>query len=293
MINITEIVLDAFIARIRNAYTTAFGDRATDNDDALAWVARMVIERISDSDALYHDVEHTVMVTLVGQEILLGKKIIDGDVDADRWVNAMAALLCHDVGYVRGVCDGDIGGKFVIDDTGQAIDLPPGASDAALTPYHVDRSKLFVKENLAGLGVFDVEFVSRAVERTRFPVPNSADEKRTDDIPGLVRAADLIGQLADPHYMRKINCLFHEFDETGTNAKLGYQSPADLAQGYPKFFWGAVRTYIGDGMRYLQVTQRGKQCIANLTAHVFASEHKEFQLGPQLGRIEEKPSSSA
>lgn len=284
MFNTTELILDAFIARIRNAYVTAFGERAPDHDDTLAWVARMVVERISDSDALYHDVEHTVMVTLVGQEILLGKKLIDGDVDADVWLNTMAALLCHDVGYVRGVCDGDGAEQFIVNPDGRRIALPPGASDAALTPHHVDRSKIFVQENLAGIGVFDIDFVARAVERTRFPVPDKADEKRTDDIPGLVRAADLIGQLADPNYMRKINCLFHEFEETGTNIKLGYKNPAALAEGYPKFFWGAVRTYIGDGLRYLQVTQRGKQCIANLTAHVFASEHKEFQLGPHLGQ---------
>lgn len=286
MINVTELILDAFTDRLRVAYLTAFGEHGPNHDDALAWVARMVVERISDSDALYHDVEHTVLVTLVGQEILLGKKLIDGDVDADCWLNTIGALLCHDIGYVRGACNKDTAQKYVIDSTGTSIELPPGASDAALTQYHVDRSKIFVEENLVEPGVFDVGLVSRAVERTRFPVPNEADSKRTDDIPGLVRAADLIGQLADPNYMRKINRLYQEFEETGTNAKLGYKSPAALAEGYPKFFWGAVRIFIADGLRYLQVTQRGKQCVANLTAHVFASEHREFRLGPQIGQID-------
>ena len=45
--------------------------------------------------------------------------------------------------------------------------------------------------------------------------------------PGLVRAADLIGQLADVNYLRKIPPLFAEFNEIGTNKKLGYRNPAN------------------------------------------------------------------
>jgi hypothetical protein len=44
----------------------------------------------------------------------------------------------------------------------------------------------------------------------------------------LVRAADLIGQLGDPHYLRKVNALYYEFEEVGMNRQLGYTSPADL-----------------------------------------------------------------
>ena len=42
---------------------------------------------------------------------------------------------------------------------------------------------------------------------------------------------------------------------------------------YPGFFWQVVTPYIGDGLRYLRVTQEGKKWIANLFAHVFAEEH--------------------
>ena len=36
----------------------------------------------------------------------------------------------------------------------------------------------------------------------------------------LLRAADLIGQLGDPHYLRKANALYYEFDEVGMNKQL-------------------------------------------------------------------------
>ena len=90
-----------------------------------------------------------------------------------------------------------------------------------------------------------------------------------------MRAADLIGQMADPFYHRKINALFYEFVETGLAQTLGYQSPADLFEKYPEFFWGSVQPYIEPAIRYLELTTEGKQWIANLYAHVFAVEHKE------------------
>jgi len=36
----------------------------------------------------------------------------------------------------------------------------------------------------------------------------------------------------------------------------------------------SVHPYIGDALRYLPVTQKGKQWIAKLYAHVFSEEHR-------------------
>ncbi len=283
MLNLTEIAIGAFTERLKAAYTANFGRQKPDYPDIIAWVGRMSLERIADSDALYHDVEHTLMVTLAGQEILLGKHIREGGITPDHWLHFMVALLCHDIGYVRGVCIGDGGGAYVIDQTGNTFSPPEGASDASLTPYHVERGKIFVRERFSQLDMLDVERVIAGLELTRFPVPDAGDARDTTDTAGLVRAADLIGQLGDPNYMRKINRLFHEFEETGASQKLGFSSPADLAAGYSNFFFNAVGPYIGEGLNYLRMTQQGKQWIANLYAHIFAAEHDQPQLGPQRG----------
>ncbi len=50
---------------------------------------------------------------------------------------------------------------------------------------------------------------------------------------------------------------------------------------HPSFFWYMVRPYIDDGLRYLGMTQNGKQWMANLYAHVFAEEHDLPSLGPE------------
>jgi hypothetical protein len=109
---------------------------------------------------------------------------------------------------------------------------------------------------------------------SRFPVPEDEQHQSTDDFPGLVRAADLIGQLADINYLRKQTALFEEFRETGVSEKLGYNCVADLRSNYPDFFWKMVRPYIGYALRYLRATQEGQQWIANLYANVFSAEHR-------------------
>jgi hypothetical protein len=60
----------------------------------------------------------------------------------------------------------------------------------------------------------------------------------------LLRAADLIGQLGDPHYLRKTNALYYEFEEIGLNRELGYESPADLVDKYPQLYWEKLSPYI-------------------------------------------------
>jgi hypothetical protein len=284
MFNPTTVVIEGFIQRLEEIYLQTFGQEEPGYPGILGVVARATLERIADSDALYHDLEHTIMVTLVGQQMLRGKRIVEGKVTTSDWLHFLCALLCHDIGYVRGVCPGDRGDSVVVDEHGTLETLPPGASDAALTAYHVDRGKLFVRERCRDVQELDEERIAAAIELTRFPVPEDGDHQETGTEPALLRAADLIGQLADPGYPRKSNALFCEFRETGVAERRGYESPADLWEQYPKFYWNMVRPYIGAGLHYLRVTQDGKQWIANLHANVFAAEHRDLQMGASPGK---------
>ena len=94
---------------------------------------------------------------------------------------------------------------------------------------------MFVRNRLSQ-SVFDGDRIARAIELTRFPVPDDDDHADTNSEAGLVRAADLIGQLADPRYPEKPNALFYEFVETGTAKQLGFRAPPIWAT-YPTFFW--------------------------------------------------------
>jgi hypothetical protein len=289
MLNPARLIADALGEELARTYHDLFGDRHPEYASTARTAAKLVVERIASSDALYHDSHHTVMVTLVGQAIFQGRVLVE-EVRGLDWLHYTVALLCHDIGYLRGICPGDDNDVFVINEQGDTLPAPRGASDAFLTPYHIERGKIFVRHRCAQIENLDAERIARAIELTRFPVPKDNDHAETDTEPGLVRAADLIGQLADPFYPRKLNALYHEFGETGVAQQLGYHSPADVAEHYPKFFWQKVEPYIGDALGHLSRTVEGKQWIANLYAHVFVEEHERWRPGPQR-RVARPPSA--
>ena len=276
MFNPTQIVIERLVGELRLMYERTYGLLEPNYPDIIGFVARLALENIATSYAAYHDVNHTIMVTMVGQEILRGRHVSIGGVTPQDWLHFVVSLLCHDIGYVRGICRGDRDGCYVSSLAGDTVSVPEGSTDAALTPYHVVRSKLFVRERFGKIGLSHLNSVQieTNIEHTRFPVPKDEEHAATDDLPGLLRAADLIGQLADIDYLRRTSALFTEFRETGMAGMLKYESAADLRANYPNFFWQVVRPYIEDALRYLRVTQEGKQWIANLYANVFSAEHK-------------------
>jgi hypothetical protein len=274
MFNATELVIESFVHQLKQAYQRNYGSLESSYGEILAWAGRMALERIAQTDAFYHTVTHTISVTLVGQAILRGKHMHEGGVSPSDWLNFMISLLCHDIGYVRGICHADFERRCTTGVGDQMATMPPGATDAFLTPFHIDRGKLFVRERFGGHDLIDCEAIARNIELTRFPVPDESDRPNTNDYPALVRAADLVGQLADPNHLQKLPALFREFEETGTNERLGFKSHDDLRRDYPDFFWNNVTPYISDGLRHLSVTQEGRQYVASLHAQVFTTEHE-------------------
>ena len=106
-----------------------------------------------------------------------------------------------------------------------------------------------------------------------------------------MRAADLIGQLADPFYHRKLTALFAEFSEIGMVEKLGCRNTCDLGAIFTDFFKLQVEPYIGDAIRYLELTTEGKQWIANLHSNLFQSGQRPARIGPFPG-VAQPPSAS-
>ncbi|MGK7919154.1 MAG: Npun_R2479 family HD domain-containing metalloprotein [Trichodesmium sp.] len=273
MFNATEILINSFVEQIKDGYHRTYGGYKSNYKEIIGWAGNMALENIANSDALYHNVEHTILVTLVGQEILRGKHIREGGVSCEDWLHYIISLVCHDIGYVKGVCRKDKKGYYATGKGDEIVSLPLGSTDASLTPYHVDRAKLFIDERFNGHKLIDVEIIKQNIELTRFPVPKESDHQDTVNYPGLVRAADLIGQLSDPRYLKKVAYLFYEFEETGFNKKVGYQNPSDLLDSYPQFFWQGIHPYVKNALKYLSLTQEGKQIIANLYSNVFVVEH--------------------
>jgi len=274
MITVPELAAEALGSFLTAHMSRRFGSRHANLTELIPSAARLALERIGNSDALYHNVEHTMLVTLVGYDILRGRSLLT-PTSASDYAHLLVACLFHDIGFVRGVLTGDGDDGYVVDANGGKVRLPRGSSDAALMPYHVERSKLFVMDRFVNSKLLDVNRISDAIEFTRFPI--SQPDARTNEEGLLVRAANLIGQLGDPHYLRKVNALFYEFEEIGINKQFGYETPTDLRDLYPQFFFNSVSAHLQQAIRYLNVTLSGRLWIAGLYSNVFRAER-----GPDL-----------
>jgi hypothetical protein len=259
MITIPELVAQALGTFLASDTRSRFGTSQARLAEFLPYAARLTLECIGNSDALYHNIEHTMLVTLAGHDILMGRAMLR-HTTADDYANFILACLAHDIGYVRGIVQGDDGDSYVADLTGRTIRLARGSSDASLAPYHVDRSKLFVFERLDTAEEVDASRIACAIEYTRFPyVASSTNDELTEEEGLLLRAADLIGQLGDPNYLKKANVVYR----------------------YPQFYWNNVAPQIQTAIRYLNVTSSGRQWIANLHSNVFRAENEMNLSGPQ------------
>lgn len=282
MFNPTATLASSFGDHLSETFLQYFSGREPEYAAYINGCAKMVLERLANSDALYHNAEHTIMVTLVGQQIMRGRLVTEAIQPRD-WLHYIVSLLVHDIGYLRDICEGDKGSEVVINRDGTTITPPRGASDAFLAPYHVERGMVYARRRFADSELIDEERIAAAIDYTRFPVPQDPHYGSTSSEPALVRAADLIGQMADPFYHRKIGALFLEFKETGMAEQLGYQSAVDLMEKFPDFFWSQVQPLIGPALGHLEQTMEGKQWVAQLYNHIFQVDHRTSVLGPFAG----------
>jgi hypothetical protein len=279
MITVPEMAAETLGSYLSTQLNSRFASTEAGLTELIPATARLSLECIGNSDALYHNVEHTMLVTLVGFDIMKGRSLVMPTTASD-YAHVIVACLFHDIGFVRGILRGDGEDGYVTDAKGGKTKLPRGSSDAALTPYHVDRSKIYAMDRLASIELLDAARIARSIEFTRFPSGVVPDDKDNEEA-SLVRAADLIGQLGDPHYLRKANALYYEFEEVGMNKQLGYGSPADLTDLYPQFYYNSIAPHIQKAIRYLNVTSSGRQWIASLYSNVFRAERDRSLSGPE------------
>src|SRR5947199_6444700 len=120
MITLPEIAAEALGSFLASDMKDRFGASHARLAELIPFAARLTLECIGSSDALYHNVEHTMLVTLVGHDILVGRALQRATTAGD-YANFILACLMHDIGYVRGIVHGDGEGYFVADVSGRTV----------------------------------------------------------------------------------------------------------------------------------------------------------------------------
>src|SRR5215470_7987160 len=125
MITVPELAAESLGSFLAADMKRRFGSSHARLTDLIPSVARLAIECIGNSDALYHNVEHTMLVTLVGHDIMKGRALLAPTLPSD-YAHLIVACLMHDIGYVRGILNGDGHDGYVIDAARRKVQLPRG-----------------------------------------------------------------------------------------------------------------------------------------------------------------------
>src|SRR5207249_7444460 len=95
MITVPELASEALGSFLSSFMRQRFGSSHTRLTEVVPSLARLALECIGNSDALYHNVEHTMLVTLAGHDILRGKFLLEGREPID-YADLVVSCLNHD-----------------------------------------------------------------------------------------------------------------------------------------------------------------------------------------------------
>ena len=99
MITLPALAAEALGSFLASDIKDRFGSSHARLAELIPFAARLALECIGSSDALYHNVEHTMLVTLAGHEIFKGRALLKPSTPTD-YSNFIVACLTHDIGYV-------------------------------------------------------------------------------------------------------------------------------------------------------------------------------------------------
>jgi hypothetical protein len=229
-VEVRDAVLALFAARHAGADFTPLA-RAFDDFQALFEGA---YPGYLGCDTLYHDLRHTLDVTLAMARLIDGHE--RGAAPAERlgprraMLGVLVALL-HDAGYLKRVSESAVG------------------NGAAFTSIHVSRSADFLAAYLPKIGfASEAPVASRLVHFTGYEM--EIDDIQVDDpkdriLGCMVGTADLIGQMSDRMYLEKCRDFLYKEFVWGNIARepladgrelVRYASPEDLVIKTPGFY---------------------------------------------------------
>lgn len=267
--DVTNTVNVSNPAAVRDAVQNLFAEAFPGFSFDRLWLAFYDFERLFNGqyprylgcDTTYHDLQHTLDMTLATARLIAGYECSVEQADrlgARRAQMTIVTALFHDAGYIR--------------HAERDRDFKNGAE---FTLYHVSRSGDFLRRYLPGLGMADdVGVSSMIVHFTGYELDLDdieLDDPRDSICGHFLGTADLVSQMADRCYLEKCrDRLYKEFVLGGIaieNASPGeyrvcYESGIDLLKKTPLFYQQVSRNRLqrkfNRAYRYFEVLYDGE-----------------------------------
>jgi hypothetical protein len=235
--------------------------------DAFKWIVDAFEGRFDGYqpvDAKYHDLEHTLQGTLAFARLLKGYSSARARPELTRraFELGLLAILLHDSGYLKERSDS-------------------AGTGAKYTLVHVTRSAEFAKKLLSenGFSPVEVRAVQNMIRCTGVntdlaSIPFHDDLER--QVGFALGTADLLGQMAAPDYIEKLQTLYQEFEEANRYSakKSGeiFASADDLRRKTPEFWEKYVLPKIENDFRglyrFLAVASGSNPYIERIEANI-------------------------
>ncbi|RJP91426.1 MAG: hypothetical protein C4518_08055 [Desulfobacteraceae bacterium] len=171
------------------------------------------------SNTKYHDLEHTLMVTLATARLIHGCVVAGKSFEPENILTGLLAALFHDAGLIQTRQD-------------------KKGTGAKYTIGHEKRSVAFMRKNLDknGFSIQQMDDCEQMIKCTNLKIHISDIDFRNEEIKSLgkiVGSADLLAQMSDRHYLEKLLLLFKEFEEAGIP---GFESEEELLEKTEGFY---------------------------------------------------------
>lgn len=287
---------------VREIFQRSFPDHAFD----ILWVAFHDFERLFRGeyedylgcDTIYHDMQHSLDMTLAMARLLAGHEKVSDPADRlghERAMVGLVAALFHDAGYIRRRSDEGV------------------LNGAEFTGQHVSRSAAFLRSYLPRIGLgHQAGIGARVVHFTGYEM-NLEDielEDPKDALMGhLLGTADLMAQMADRCYLEKCrDRLYAEFVLGGVATGAAddgsaprYGSGIDLLRQTPGFFRHSVRErldkHFNQVYRYVEAVCDGRnpyfeaieQNMTHLERLIAADDWQQLRRKPPCFTALEQP----
>ena len=229
---VDRIFLELYPDARTDALDTAFRDAVS--------LYRGEVAGVHACDTAYHDIQHTLEVTLAMARLIDGyerSRVAIEPITERQFRLGVITALFHDIGYLR-----------------RYSETTPATNGAEYTQIHVSRGAEFLREYLPKLGMTDMaEIAAALIHFTGYEKPIASIQ-----VPGLVYrllgnllgTADLIAQMADRCYLEKCrDRLYPEFVAGGLARKrlpngeelVLFESGEDLVRKAPAFYASTTR----------------------------------------------------